>query len=168
MAAATPTTCPGPAKAPFKALTPYARNFIRLLNALVFHISAERDLDRTDLSDVAYADRLKTAEAERSELFSVLLRNLQMPAAKADMPLRRMTLLIATLIRQERASAFARYADLRDDLAPFLHVEGDGPIATRLRDMLAAADKRITLMARLSCYRTEGMACETVPERVAA
>lgn len=92
-----------------------------------------------------------------------------MPAVDvSDAPLRRMTLLIATLIREERASAFARYAALREELAPFLQVLGDDPIAARHKDMLAAADKRITLMAQMSCYCTEGASCAPVSELIAA
>ncbi|WCQ98630.1 hypothetical protein [Paracoccus aestuarii] len=166
MAAASLTTRSGAVKAPFHALSPYARHFIVLLNALVYHIHAQGDLDRTDLSDAGYADRLEKAETEREKLYDILLDNLQMRATEPDAPLRRMSLLIATLIRGERASAFARYAALREDLAPFLHVHGDDPIAARHRDMLAAADKRISLMARLSCYRTQGAA--SVPELIAA
>ena len=157
MAAATFITRAGAVKAPFHALSPYARHFILLLNALGYHINTERFLDCTDLSDAAYADRLETAETARGDFYDILLDNLKMPAvAASDAPLRRMTLLIATLIRQDRATAFARYAELRQDLVPFLQVPGDGPIAARLREMLAAADKRITLMAGLSCYRQHG------------
>ncbi len=169
MAAAAFTTRSRAVKAPFHALSPYAQHFIVLLNALGFHIHAERLLDQTDVLDAAYVDRLEKAEEERGELHDVLLRNLKIPAVDAsDAPLRRMTLLIATLIREERASAFARYAELREDLAPFLRVLGDDPIAARHKDMLAAANKRITLMARLSCYCTEGASCAPVPELIAA
>lgn len=169
MAAATLTIRAGAVKAPFTALSPYARHFIVLLDALAFHIHAERLFDRTGLSDTVYADRLEAVDAARGDLHDVLLRNLEMPAAAAsDAPLRRMTLLIATLIREDRASAFARYAELRQDLAPFLQVSGDGPVAARLRHMLAAAETRITLMAGLSCYRQEGALLEAEPARIAA
>lgn len=168
MANAFPTICPRAAKAPFTDLTPYARQFIALLNVLGYHINDERSLDRTALSEATYPNRLERTESTRSELYDVLLACLEARATEVDKPLRRMTLVIATLIREERGPAFSRYAELRNSIASFLEVPGDGPIATRLSEMLAAADKRIMLMAGLSCYRTEGATCESHTELIAA
>ena len=39
-------------------------------------------------------------------------------------------------------------------------IAADGPITARIRHMLAAADKRIALMARLTLYRQDGVDLE--------
>ena len=82
------------------------------------------------------------------------------PKEPRDLPLRRMTLLGATLVREDRGSAFIRYEALKSEFAPFFVVTGGGPAADEVRAMLASAERRLTLMSRLSCYRTESAACE--------
>ena len=146
---------------------PLARCFIAMVAALDGHIHAERDLDRTALADPAYQRRLDRAETAGLRLYDVLAEITAMPAPDATTaPLRRMALIVATLVREGTATAFRRYAENRDDLAEFLAVPGDGRGDARVRHMIAAADKRIAAMAKLSLYRSDGAALQ--PEPIAA
>ena len=146
---------------------PLARCFIAMVAALDGHIDAERDLDRTALADPAYQRRLDRAETANLRLYDVLAQLTAMPASDATTaPLRRMALIVATLVREGTAAAFHRYADSRDDLAEFLVVPGDGPVESRVRHMIAAADRRIAAMADLSLYRSDGETLQ--PEPIAA
>lgn len=161
MATETSTTAPRAAKAPIFAATPYGLQFIRLLNAWGEHITAERVLASTDPTDPRHGREQTCADKALSGFHRALLSMIKAtPSDPLDTPLRRMTLLVATLVREDRASAFTRYETLKGDLAPFFVVPGEGPAVAEVRKMLAAAERRIALMARLSCYRTEGAELE--------
>lgn len=164
MATETSTTAPCAAKAPIWAVTPYGRQFIALLNAWGEHITAERILAWTGPTD----PRCGRAQARVEEALpgfhdALLAMTEATPADPLDVPLRRMVLLVATLVREGRASAFTRYETLKGNLAPFFAVPGEGPAVAEVRKMLAAAERRIALMARLSRCRTEGAALEAEP-----
>ena len=154
-------------EAPIRMPCAFTLRFGELLNALASHIHAERDLDRTPLADAAYQRRLDRAETAILRLYDVLAEITAVPASDATTaPLRRMALIVATLVREGTATAFRSYAENRDDFAEFLAVAGDGPVEARVRHMIAAADKRIAAMAKLSLYRSDGAALQ--PEPIAA
>lgn len=157
MATKTSTTAPRAVKAPFWHASFYGLQFISLLDAWGEHIHAELALNRTRPADHGAGRALAWAESSLPKFHDTLLNTLNaIPAEPLDMPLRRVTILLATLVRENRASAFARYETLKSDLAPFFFVPGDGPAADEVRKMLAAAERRFALMARLPLYRTEG------------
>jgi hypothetical protein len=161
MAIETSTTAPRAVKAPIFAATPYGLQFIRLLNAWGEHISAERVLASTEPTDPRHGRAQSLADEALSGFHRTLLSMIEaIPSDPLDIPLRRMTLLVATLVRENRASAFARYETVKADLAPFFAVSGEGPVVAEVRKMIAAAERRIGITARLTCYRTEGAARE--------
>lgn len=169
MATETPNTAPRAVKAPFWHANYYGLQFIALLDAWGEHIHAERALNRTRPSDPGYGRALEWAEGSLPKFHDTLLNTLEaIPAEPLDLPLRRMTILLATVVRENRASAFDRYETLKSELAPFFLVPGDGPAADEVRKMLAAAERRFALMARLPLYRTEGVAQDALPELIAA
>lgn len=161
MATETLSTAPCAAKASIRVATPYGLQFINLLNAWGEHIAAKRVLALTESTDPRHELTQAWAEEALPGFRDALLAMIEaVPSSPLDAPLRRMTLLVATLVREDRASAFTRYETLKGDLAPFFVVPGESPAVTEVRKMLAAAERRITLMSRLSCYRTEGAALE--------
>ncbi|MEE2860079.1 MAG: hypothetical protein ACU0HS_17660 [Paracoccus sp. (in: a-proteobacteria)] len=161
MATDTPTTAPSAAKAPFWSASFYGLQFISLLDAWGEHITAQRILEWTDPADPGYERAAAWAEMALPSFHQTLLNALEAaPKEPLDLPLRRMTLLVATLVREDRGSAFIRYEALKSEFAPFFVVTGGGPAADEVRAMLASAERRLTLMSRLSCYRTESAACE--------
>ena len=169
MATHTTITPPVAVEAQIRMSCAFTLRFGDLLNYLASHIHAERDLDRTSLADPAYQRRLDRADAASLRLYDVLAQLTAMPASDATTaPLRRMALIVATLVREGTATAFFRYADSRDDFAEFLAIPGDGPIEARIRHLLAAADKRIAAMAGLSCYIQDGAALDAEPDLIAA
>ena len=167
MATHTTITPPVAVEAPIRMPRPFTLRFVDLLNALASHIHAERDLDRTSLADPAYQRRLDRAETASLRLYDVLAQLTAMPVPdETTAPLRRMALIVATLVREGSATPFRRYAESRHDFAEFLAVPGDGPLEARVRHMIAAADKRIAAMAKLSLYRSDGAALQ--PDLIAA
>lgn len=164
MATKTSSTAPFAAKAPFWHTSYYGLQFISLLDAWGEHIHAELALNRTRPSDPGFSRALVWTESSLPKFHDTLLNTLEaVPAEPLDMPLRRMILLLATLVRENRASAFARYVTLKSELAQFFLVPGYGPAADEVRKMLAAAERRLALMARLPLYRTEGAGLEAEP-----
>lgn len=164
MATETPNTAPRAVKAPFWHANYYGLQFIALLDAWGEHIHAERALNRTRPSDPGYGRALEWAEGSLPKFHDTLPNTLEaIPAEPLDLPLRRMTLLLATLVRQNGASAFARYETLKGKFAPFFVVPGDGPAADEVRKMLASAERRFALMAHLPLYRTEAAGLEAEP-----
>lgn len=162
MAISTPTIAPGVAKAPFWSASFYGLQFISLLNAWGDYITAQRILEWTDPADPGYSPALAWAEMALPSFHETLLNTLEaIPNEALDLPLRRMTLLVATLVRGDPASLFARYEELKSQFAPFFVVTGEGPAADEVRKMLASAERRLTLMSRLACYRTEAVAGQT-------
>lgn len=162
MATETSTTVPCAVKARIFAATRYGLQFIRLLNAWGEHITAERVLAWTKPTDPCHGRAQTWAEEALPGFHRALLTMIEAsPCDPLDVPLRRMTLLVATLVRENRASAFTRYETLKGDLAPFFAVPGEGPAVAEVRKMLAAAERRIAIMARLTRYRTEGAELET-------
>lgn len=169
MATATPTTFPRVQKAPPAEASAFALQFTQLIHAWGWHVTSEKSLACTDEADPYYEARLASAESALPLFHEVLLAMLEMkPAIALDMPLRRMVLLAATLVRENRATAFDRYLALRNEFAPFFEVEGDGPVVANVRQLLAAADRRIRVMAQLPLYRTEGAVQAVEPELIAA
>lgn len=164
MATKTSTTAPRAVKAPFWHASFYGLQFISLLDALGEHIHAELALNRTRPADPGFNRALAWAEGSLPRFHDTLLNTLEaVPAEPLDMPLRRMILLLATLVRENRASAFARYETLKSELAQFFLVPGDGPAADEVRKMLASAERRFALMARLPLYRAEGAGLDAEP-----
>lgn len=162
MAANASITTPNAVEAPKPNV--FATRFIDLLTALAQHIHAERALDRAGLGNPGYSGLLDTADAASLALYEVLAEITAMPAPDpVVLPLRRMALIIATLVREGTATAFRRYAGQRDAFAAVLAVPGDGPDAAQIRHMLAAAEKRIDTMAALSLYRQDGVSLEAEP-----
>ena len=169
MATETSTTAPCAVKAPFWHASYYGLQFIALLNAWGEHIHAEQALTRTRAADPGAHRAQAWAESALPKFHDTLLNTLEaIPAEPLDLPLRRMTILLATLVRESRASAFVRHETLKNEFAPFFLVPGDGPAADEVRKMLAAAERRFALMARLPLYRTEGVAQDALPELIAA
>lgn len=157
MATETSTTAPRAVKAPIFSATPYGLQFITLLNAWGEHITAEHVLARTEPTEPRHGRAQTWADEALARFHDVLLSMIEAtPSDPLDVPLRRMTLLVATLVRENRASAFTRYETVKGDLTPFFVVSGEGPVVAEVRKMLAAADRRIAIMARLTPYRTEG------------
>lgn len=164
MATKTSTTAPRAVKAPFWHASFYGLQFISLLDAWGEHIHAERALNRTRPADPGYGRALAWAESSLPKFHDTLLNTLEaVPAEPLDLPLRRMTILLATLVREERASVFIRYETLRGEFAPFFAVSGDGPSADEVRKMLASAGRRFALMAHLPLYRTEAAGLDAEP-----
>ena len=162
-------TRPVPVEAQIRMSCAFTLRFVDLLNAMAQHVYAERELDRTNIADPAYHSRLDLTDTTSTRLYEVLAELTAMPAPDATTaPLRRMAVIVATLVREGTAAAFRRYADNRDDLAEFLVVPGDGPIEARIRHMIAAADKRIAAMAGLSCFIQDGAALDAEPDLIAA
>lgn len=131
--------------------------FAALLSALDRHIACERDLDDVDLFDPAYRSWLDNAEAAQLRLYEALAWITGLAAVRAgDLPLRRMSLLIAALVREGTATAFRRYLQNQDSFGPYLSVPDHGRDSVRARLMLAAAGEKIHALARLSIYRHDG------------
>ena len=169
MATAIPTTFPCAQKAPPAEPSAFALQFVQLIHAWGWHVTSEKRLACTDKADPYYEASLATAESALPFFHEALLATLEMkPVVALDLPLRRMALLAATLVRENRASAFDRYLALRDEFASFFEVEGDGPVVANVRQLLAAADRRIRVMAQLPLYRTEGAVRDVEPELIAA
>ena len=169
MAMHTTTTPTIPVEAPIWMLCPFGLRFVDLLNAMAQHVFAECELDSTNIADPAYHSRLDLADTTSTRLYEVLAELTAMPAPDATTaPLRRMALIVATLVREGTATAFRRYADSHDDFAEFLSVSGDGPLEARIRNMIAAAERRIAAMAGLSCYIQDGAALDAQPDLIAA
>lgn len=165
MATEFPITRPSVDEAP----TPLEVSFFRLLKALAQHIWAEQDMDRADLSNPTCDRVLDAAENARMALYEVLAKITALQATSAaDVPLRRMALIIATLVREGTGTAFARYREHQTEFAAFLDVAGNGRAEMSVRKMIAAADKRIRLMAHLTLYRQDGIVHEAEAELVAA
>lgn len=169
MATDTLTTVPSAPKALLWAASYYGLQFVALLDAWGDHITAQRILEWTDPADPGYDRAAAWAESALPSFHQTLLNTLEAaPKEPLDLPLRRMTLLVATLVRKERASALTRYEELKNDFAAFFVVTGDGPAADEVRAMLASAERRLTLMTRLACYRTESEISEPAAEPLAA
>lgn len=171
MADTTSTTSADAVKAPFRLLNAFALRFIDLLNAVNEHIWAEGALDRIALTDRDYQAGVDRADDARLAVYDLLADLTARPVTAAtDVPLRRMALIFATLMREGTASAFRRYFKHQAELAACLTVPGDDPIAARIRHMLAAAEMRISRMARLTVYLQDGsvIEAEAEPELVAA
>lgn len=169
MATAIPTTFPRAQKAPPTEASAFALQFTQLIHAWGWHVTSEKSLACTDQADPYYEARLASAESALPLFHEALLATLEMkPAIALDMPLRRMALLAATLVRENRAAAFDRYLGLQGEFAPFFTVAGDGVAAANVRQLLAAADRRIRVMAQLPLYRTEGAVQDVEPELIAA
>lgn len=135
----------------------FAQSFIALLSDLDQHIECERDLDDVDLFDPAYRSWLDNAEAAQRRLYEALSSITGMGAVSAaDVPLRRMSLLIATLVREGTAKAFRQYDRLESSFIHYMAVPGDWPDNARTQHMLAAARERIQTMAGLTLYRQDG------------
>ncbi|MBW7057816.1 hypothetical protein KY389_14180 [Paracoccus bogoriensis] len=161
MATEPSSIAPCAAKAPIWAVTPYGRRFIALLNAWGEHITAERILAWTEPTDPRHGRAQARVEEALPGFHDALLAMTEAtPSDPLDEPLRRMVLLVARLVRENRASAFTRYETLAGDLAPFFVVPGESPAVAEVRKMLVAAERRIALMARLSRSRAEGAALE--------
>lgn len=169
MATTIPTTFPCAQKAPLAELSAFALQFVQLIHAWGWHVTSEKSLACTDEADPHYEASLASAESALPLFHEALLAMLEMkPVVALDMPLHRMVLLAATLVRENRASAFDRYLALQDEFAPFFEVEGDGPVVANVRQLLAAAERRIRVMAQLPLYRTESAVQAVEPELVAA
>lgn len=131
--------------------------FADLLTVLDRHIACEADLEEVDLFDPAFRNWLDEADAAQDALYEVLARITGMTAScETDVPLRRMALILATLIREGRASAFCRYAENHSEFALHLRVPPNGTASLQARRLIAAADMRIATMARLHLYRQDG------------
>lgn len=140
-------------------LTPasLAHAFPELLSALDEHIECERDLDDVEIFDLAYRNWLDDAEAAQLHLYDTLARLTGMaPVTSDDAPLHRMSLLIATLVREGTGEAFRRYNRLESDFLRFMTVPREGLDAVWTRHMLAAAREKIRAMAELTLYRQDG------------
>jgi len=169
MANPTSTTFPRVQKAPPAGASALALQFLELIHAWGRHVTSEKSLACTAVTDPYHEARLASAEIALPLFHEALLATLEVPPQVAsDGPLRRMALLAATLVRENRASAFDRYLALHDEFALFFAVEGCGPAADNVRQLLAGADRRIRVMARLPLYRAEGVAQDALPELIAA
>ncbi|WP_330448597.1 hypothetical protein FLP41_16005 [Paracoccus marcusii] len=128
------------------------------------HITAQRILEWTDPEDPGYGPALARAEEALPGFHNTLLNTLEAtPNEPLDLPLRRMTLLLATLVREDLAGALVRCEELKSEFAPFFVVPGNGPAADEVRQMLASAERRLTLMSRLSCRRSGRVECKAEP-----
>ncbi|MCZ0962394.1 hypothetical protein [Paracoccus benzoatiresistens] len=153
---ATPFHTPRPSyiEAPISSepLT-FEHRFVGLLNALAHHIYSEQFLFSSDHSDLDHERLRDSAEAARVTLGKVFV---QIAAVKGvsgtDVPLYKMSLVIEDLVRNRTAPAFLRQAE--ESMALDLKVPGDDAAEARARRMLAAARKRILLMAQLPLYQS--------------
>ncbi|MCQ0971784.1 hypothetical protein MLD63_15280 [Paracoccus sp. TK19116] len=158
------TTPPAAIEAP--PLSPLATAFAALLTVLEEHVTAERDLAKVDAVDAAYQDKLDAADDAQDALYAELAAITALtPTCAEDVPLRRMTLILATLVREGTASAFRRYADCKPEFATYLAVPGEGTAALHVAHLLAAADRRISQMAGLPLYLQDGVSLEAETER---
>lgn len=130
--------------------------FEYLLSAIDHHLACQRDLDDVDPFDPAYRIWLDDAEAAHMRLYESLafITGLLSECAE-DVPLQRMSLLIATLIREESPKAFRRYLELENSFVGCMDVPGGSRNAKHARHMLAAARAKIRAMAGLSIYHQE-------------
>lgn len=169
MATETIITRSGAIEAPIRMLDPFALRFVGLLDALAEHIWAEHDLEGGEPSDPAFNRKIARANWAQLQPCEVLAEMTNAPATIAtDVPLRRMALLIATLVREGTASAFRLYAESRDAFALHLRVPGYGGASMRARGQIAAAEKRLALMATLTLYRQDGVELEAETAALAA
>ncbi|MBV0893500.1 hypothetical protein KTN05_17060 [Paracoccus sp. Z118] len=150
-------SCPG---SPLDLATPlpsaFSLCFAGLLSALDQHIECERDLDDVDLFDPAYQNWLDDAETAQLRLYDLASITGLAAVTPDDVPLRRMTLLIAMLVREGSAEAFRQYGRLESSFLRHMVVPGDGLGAVRTRLMLADAREKIRAMAELTLYRQDG------------
>ncbi|MCF3974844.1 hypothetical protein [Paracoccus salsus] len=104
------------------------------------HIWAERDLHRREPSDPAFDRKIDRADRARLPFCEAIAEISRAPVTVAtDVPLRRMALIVATLVREGTARAVRQHAARKPEFAACLEVPGDGPVAARIRHMLAAA-----------------------------
>lgn len=125
--------------------------FENLLPTIDHYLACERDLDDIDPFDPAYRSWLDDVEAAQMGLYESLALIIGLASECAeDVPLQRMSFLIATLIREESPKAFDQYFELENSFIGCMAVPGDSWNATQARHMLAAARAKIHTMAGLS------------------
>lgn len=162
MATLTPITRGDPVEGLTVAPASISLAFPELLSALDQHIECERDLDDVEIFDPAYRSWLDDAEAAQLRLYDALAQVTGMaPVSADDAPLHRMSLLIATLVREGTGEAFRQYNRLESSFLHHMVVPGDGLDAGRTRHMLMAAREKIHQLAGLTLYLQDGDAdCE--------
>ena len=169
MATEPPTTRPTAVEAPMRKLNAYALRFIDLLNAVNEHIWAEHDLERSTPADSGYKACLDRADGASLRVYDLLAEFTGRPVIDpTDVPLRRMSLILATLLREGSASAFRRYDERRAEIAALIACPGNNLSAARVRHMLAAADLRIARLSALSIYQQDGADIEADTATLAA
>lgn len=130
--------------------------FENLLPTIDHYLACERDLDDIDPFDPAYRSWLDDVEAAQMRLYEslALITGLASECAE-DVPLQRMSFLIATLMREGSPKAFGRYFELENSFVGCMAVPGNSRHATHARHMLTAARAKIQAMAGLSIYQQE-------------
>lgn len=143
--------------------TPITRGFSRLLVDLAAFIEAERDIEDVDIWDPAFMGWVRDAEHARQQVRGRLraLRGTVLHR-REDGPLLRMARLIEAMIATEELGAFlARYHHLQRDRSAF-RCPGNGAVAQRVNQLLAAGLSRIDDLVTLGCFADE--AAEPAPE----
>ena len=168
MATLTPNTPSNAGEAARHPDTPVGLCFVELLHAVAWHLFAQDRLVRSGDDHMRSDDLHTEVDETRATMLAVLARITGMTAGSdTDMPLLRMALLLATLVREDRAEAFRRYFEREEAFAEYLHVPGNDRQAARVRHMIEAGHKRIRFMARLAQAREKARASREIADAVA-
>ncbi|WP_299416220.1 hypothetical protein [uncultured Sulfitobacter sp.] len=133
--------------------TPIASAFAALLPALARHIEAEREIEEVDIWDPAFRAWLTDAEVAFTDVTTHLstIASLELTCAH-DKPLKRMSLLVNSLIRSEEPDNFMFIYGLRPHFEDLFQCEGSGPAVRDRNVMLGQALAHIDAMATLLTY----------------
>ena len=168
MATLTPNTPSNAVEAARHSDTPVGLCFVELLHVIAWYAFAEDKLVRSGDNHIESGKLHAEVEATRATMLAVLARITGMTAGSdTDVPLIRMALLLATLVRENNADAFRRYFEREEAFAEYLAVPGNDRQAARVRHMIEAGHKRIRFMARLAQAREKARASREIADAVA-
>ena len=154
MATLSPNTPSNAVEAARHPGTPVGLCFVELLHVIAWYAFAEDRLVRSGDNHIESGKLHAEVDETRATMLAVLARITSMtPGSDTDVPLLRMALLLATLVREDRAEAFRRYFEREEAFAEYLSVPGNDRHAARVRHMIEAGHKRIRFMARLAQSR---------------
>lgn len=131
--------------------TEISRRFSRLIGEMSTYIEAERDIEDAASWDPAFLQWHCDAEAARNTVLSSIDHiRVSVPERRADLPLKRMALLLYALIESVSSSEFLRLAACLERHDGLFSCPGIGPVARRIGAMLTAARMQVADLTSLT------------------
>jgi len=153
MATCITTTAADAAKDAHFTPTAISRSFSGALVALAGHVEAEKDIQHVSCWDPAFLSWNREAERAREAVLSRLdAIDRVAPERPEDRPLKRMSMLIGSMIRTPDAAEFEHLHSLVVQFPDLFSCRAGSPASRRVNQMLVTAKARLADLATLSEY----------------